>query len=209
MIKVIGLTGEFINKEINFEVGKGSRTVFIFEKDEQGSEFLKIVTGIKNPERGEVILMGQRLNELKRDELFELRKKIGIVFKTGGLISNLKAWENLILPALYHKIADEKSITKRGVEILKELSFKREPMCSIAQLTKFEKRLIGIARAFLMGAEIIILEYPFDGLEESEKKWLTEKIEKLRDRATILYVLSSEKEGLLIEKANIIKNAEN
>lgn len=209
MIKVIGLTGEFINKEINFEVEKSSRTVFIFEKDEQGSEFLKIVTGIKSPERGEVILMGQRLNELTRDELFELRKKIGIVFKTGGLISNLKAWENLILPALYHKIADEESITKRGVEILKELSFKKEPMCSISQLTKFEKRLIGIGRAFLMGAEIIILEYPFDGLEESEKKWLVEKIEKLRDKATILYILGLEKESLLIEKANIIKNAEN
>lgn len=209
MIKVIGLTGEFINKEINFEVEKSSRTVFIFEKDEQGSEFLKIVTGIKSPERGEVILMGQRLNELTRDELFELRKKIGIVFKTGGLISNLKAWENLILPALYHKIADEESITKRGVEILKELSFKKEPMCSISQLTKFEKRLIGIGRAFLMGAEIIILEYPFDGLEESEKKWLAEKIEKLRDKATILYILGLEKESLLIEKANIIKNAEN
>lgn len=75
MIKVIGLTGEFINKEMNFEVEKGSKTVFIFEKDEQGSEFLKIVTGIKSPKRGEVIFMGQRLNELTRDELFELRKK--------------------------------------------------------------------------------------------------------------------------------------
>jgi len=209
MIKIIGLTGEFINKEINFEVEKGSKTVFIFEKDEQGSEFLKIFTGIKSPKKGEVILMGQRLNELKRDDLFELRKKISIVFKTGGLISNLKAWENLILPALYHKIADEESITKRGVEILKELSFKREPMCSISQLSKFEKRLIGIARAFLMRSEIIVFEYPFDGLEESEKKWLAEKIEKLRDKTTILYILGSEKEGLLIEKANIIKNAEN
>ncbi|MGB9934757.1 ATP-binding cassette domain-containing protein [Thermodesulfovibrio yellowstonii] len=209
MIKVIGLTGEFINKQMNFEVEKGSKTVFIFEKDEQGSEFLKIVTGIKSPNRGEVILMGRRLNELTRDELFELRKKISIVFKTGGLISNLKTWENLMLPALYHKIADEESITKRRVEILKELAFKREPMCSISQLTKFEKRLIGIARAFLMMPEIIIFEYPFDGLEESEKKWLTEKIEKLRYKATILYILGSEKEGLLIEKANIIKNAEN
>lgn len=209
MIKVIGLTGEFINREINFEVEKGSRTVCIFEKDEEGNEFLKLVTGIKSPKRGEVILMGQRLNELTRDELFELRKKIGIVFKTGGLISNLKAWENLILPALYHKIADEESITKRGVEILKELSFKKEPMCSISQLTKFEKRLIGIGRAFLMRPEIIILEYPFDGLEESEKKWLTEKIEKLSDKATILYILGLEEESLLIKNANMIKNAKN
>lgn len=199
MIKAIVLTGEFINKEINFEIEKGSKGFFIFEKDEHGSEFLKIITGMKKTPNVEVFLMGRRLNELSRDELFNLRKKIGIAFKTGGLISNLKIWENLVLPAVYHKVDDEENITKRGIEILEELEFKKEPMCSVAQLTKLEKRIIGIARAFLIKPEIIIFEYPFEGLEDSERRWLSEKIEKLRDKTTALYILSSEKERLIIE----------
>ncbi|MCX7725039.1 MAG: hypothetical protein N2042_07335, partial [Thermodesulfovibrio sp.] len=125
MIKAIVLTGEFINKEINFEIEKGSKGFFIFEKDEHGSEFLKIITGMKKTPNVEVFLMGRRLNELSRDELFNLRKKIGIAFKTGGLISNLKIWENLVLPAVYHKVDDEENITKRGIELLEEFEFKK------------------------------------------------------------------------------------
>ncbi|WP_353683666.1 ATP-binding cassette domain-containing protein [Thermodesulfovibrio sp. 3907-1M] len=209
MIKAFDLTGEFIKREMNFEIKKGSKTVFIFEKEEQGSEFLKLITGIKNPEKGEIIFMGKNLKETTRDDLFELRRKTGIVFKTGGLISNLKAWENLILPAVYHKVDDEEKIIKRGMELLKKLEFKKEPMSAIAELTNFEKRIIAIARAVLMNPEIFIFEYPFDGAEESEKKWLIEKIQALTDSSTMLYILGSERESLLIEKADVIKYAEN
>lgn len=202
MIKVIGLIGEFTDEEMNFEIEEGSRGFFIFEKDEHGNEFLKVIAGMKKPAKGEVFLMGKRLSELSRDELFELRKKIGIVFKTGGLISNLKAWENILLPALYHKVDNEENITKRGIEIIREFELEKKIMCSVAQLTKLEKRIIGIVRALLIKPDIIIFEYPFEGLQESERRWLSEKIEKLRGGITALYILSSERERLIIENKN-------
>ncbi|MEN2994250.1 MAG: ATP-binding cassette domain-containing protein [Thermodesulfovibrio sp.] len=199
---MIGLIGEFTNQEMNFEIEEGSRGFFIFEKDEHGNEFLKVIAGMKKPAKGEVFLMGKRLSELSRDELFELRKKIGIVFKTGGLISNLKAWENILLPALYHKVDNEENITKRGIEIIREFELEKKIMCSVAQLTKLEKRIIGIVRALLIKPDIIIFEYPFEGLQESERRWLSEKIEKLRGGITALYILSSERERLIIENKN-------
>ncbi|GAB5047351.1 ATP-binding cassette domain-containing protein [Thermodesulfovibrio sp. TK110] len=209
MIRAIDLTGEFIKKEMNFEIEKGSRTVFIFEREEQGEEFLKLITAIKNPEKGDVIFMGHNLKKTPRDELFKLRKKIGIVFKSGGLISNLKAWENLILPALYHKVDKEEEIIKRGMELLKKLEFKKEPMSPVSELTNLEKRIIGIVRAFLMNAEVMIFEYPFDGLKDSEKEEVVEKIQQIGGTSTMLYILSSERESLLIEKADVVKYAEN
>ncbi len=209
MIRAIDLTGEFIKKEMNFEIEKGSRTVFIFEREEQGEEFLKLITAIKNPEKGDVIFMGNNLKKTPRDELFKLRKKIGIVFKSGGLISNLKAWENLILPALYHKVDKEEEIIKRGMELLKKLEFKKEPMSPVSELTSLEKRIIGIVRAFLMNAEVMIFEYPFDGLKDSEKEEVVEKIQQIGGTSTMLYILSSERESLLIEKADVVKYAEN
>lgn len=203
MIKAIDLTGELIDKKINFEVGKNSKAVFVFEKEEEGEEFLKMLTGIKKPKSGEVFLMDKNLKELTRDKIFELRKKIAIVFKTGGLIHNLRVWENLVLPALYHKVSDEENIKRRGIEILEKLEFKKEPMVSVAQLTNFEKRLIGIARAFLVNPEIMILEYPFDGLSESEKIWILEKIKKYEEGLAFVYILSSEKDRLLIQRQEI------
>ncbi len=47
MIKAFGLTGEFIDMEMDFEIERGSRNVFVFRKEEQGSEFLKLIIGLK------------------------------------------------------------------------------------------------------------------------------------------------------------------
>lgn len=202
MIKVTDLSGEFIDKAMSFEVQKNSKAVFVFEKQEQGEEFLRMLTGIKKPRSGEVFIIGKNLKELTRDKIFELRKKIAIVFKNGGLISNLRVWENLLLPALYHKVSEKESIEKRGIELLKEFEFKKEPMCPVAQLTNLEKRVIGIARAFLMNPEIIFFEYPFNGIDQSEKEWLARKIEKLDRNLTSVYILSSEAERKLIKDEN-------
>jgi len=199
ILKGMDLTGDFISKKMNFEVEKDSVSIFIFQKEEEGSEFLKIITGMKKPKTGEVFLLGRKLSELTRNEIFELRKKTGIVFKTGGLISNLRVWENIVFPALYHKISDEKIIEKQGMQLLKEFEFKKEPMASIAELTIFEKRLVGLVRALLIKPEVLILEYPFEGISESERAWFAEKIKKLS--STVLYILSSE--------MDIIKNANN
>lgn len=204
MIKVVNLLGDFIDKAMSFEIQRNSKAVFIFEKYEQGEEFLKMLTGMKKPGSGEVFLMGQNLKELTREQIFELRKRIAIVFKNGGLISNLKAWENLLLPALYHKVSDKEKTEKKGIELLKEFQFKKEPMCSVAQLTNLEKRIIAIARGFLMNPEIMFFEYPFDGLSQSEKEWLAEKIEKLGKNLTVVYVLSSETENYVINQAGKI-----
>jgi len=199
ILKGMDLTGDFISKKMNFEVKKDSVSVFIFQKEEEGNEFLKIITGMKKPKTGEVFLLGRKLSDLTRNEIFELREKTGIVFKTGGLISNLRVWENIVLPALYHKISDEKIIEKQGMQLLKEFEFKKEPMGGIAELTIFEKRLVGLVRALLIKPEILILEYPFEGISESERAWFAEKIKKLS--STVLYILSSE--------TDIIKNANN
>lgn len=199
MIKAVELIGDSIEKRISFEIQKGYTKVFIFEKQEQGEEFLKMLIGMKKTKSGEVFLFGQNLKNLRRDEIFEIRKKIAIVFKTGGLINNLKAWENMLLPALYHKVLDEKEIKSKGVELLKEFEFKKEPMCRVSELTILEKRIIAIARGVLMNPEVMILEYPFDGISQSEKEWIVGKIKKIAEKLTLLYILSSEADNYLIK----------
>lgn len=200
MIKIIDLTGEFIKDKISFEAKKGSKSVFVFEKREGGEEFLRILTGLKEPKGGEIFLMGQNLKKLTRDKLFEFRKKIAIAFKAGGLINNLRVWENLMLPAIYHKVSDKDSIKKVALKLLEEFEFKKDAMGKINELTNLEKRIIGIVRGFLMKPEIIIFEYPFDGISQHEKEWLAEKIEKLSKNLTSIFILSSESETYLLDK---------
>ncbi len=200
MIKIIDLTGEFIKDKINFEAKEGSKSLFVFEKREEGEEFLKILTGLKEPKEGEIFLMGQNLKEMTRDKIFEIKKRIATVFKTGGLINNLSVWENLVLPALYHKVSDEESIKKRVLELLNEFEYKKDFMSKVNELTSLERRIIGIIRGLLMKPEIIIFEYPFDGISQNEKEWLAERIEKLSKNLTSIFILGSESEIYLVDK---------
>lgn len=199
MIKGNNLKFNYIEDIMNFEIQKGTKKAFIFEKHEQGEEFLKILTGMKKPIEGEVILMKQKLDKLNREELFEIRKKIAIVFKRGGLISNLKTFENIMLPALYHKVSNKEILKKRAFELLREFEFKKEPMCKISQLTILDKRIIGIVRGLLMNPEIMIFEYPFDGISQQEKSWLSEKIEKNTEHLTLIFILAFETEKSLLK----------
>ncbi len=191
MIKIVGLLGKYIDKEMNFEIKERLKTVIVFEKHEQAEEFLKIITGMERPKSGDVYLFGNNIKQLSRDEMINLRKKIGIAFKDGGLISNLKAWENLLLPAVYHKVANQEDIKQKAKSLLEEFEFQKNPMITVAMLSILEKKVFGIIRAYLVNPMVLFFEYPFDGIDFMQKHWLAGKINKLCEKHTCVFILSS------------------
>lgn len=179
MIKAIELSGEFIRRALTFELRDGSRSAFIFNREEERNEFLQLITGIKRPLTGEVYINGTALSQLSRDELLKLRRKIGVLFPGGGLINNLRAWENLVLPAMYHRLWPGEVIKERGLNLLKELGFQKKPLTRVSDLTSYEKLIIGLGRAWLLEPEILILNTPFSGLTEIEKDSIISIINKM------------------------------
>ncbi len=91
-----------------------------------------------------------------------------IVPHNGGLISNLRVWENIILPVQYHDIKLPMDIEESVTKLLDQCGLSDETMVSALmlklpdQLSLYEKRLVGFTRAMLMGPELII----YDGLNE-------------------------------------------
>jgi len=200
MIRCIDLRGEFIRQGLTFEIRKGTKARFIFQKLE-GDEFIELILGLKRPVSGKVFLMDQDLTNISRDVLLNIRKKIGILFSRGGLISNLRAWENLTLPALYHKMASPEEIKEKGLQVLERLGFKKPPLTRLSELTVFERLLIGLGRVILINPEIIILHYIFEGLNEKEKETIGSLFEELKEfeELTVISVLGSrEDERFLI-----------
>jgi len=200
VIRAISLKGEQLDRELNFELDRDSRKVFVFEKPDHAEEFWKLLIGLKRPLTGEVIIMGYNIKNLKRDKILELRRRVAVAFKNGGLISNLKAFENLILPALYHKTDSKQNIIKKAIEFLEKFEFKKEPMCRITTLNNLEKRIIGIGRGLLTNPDFMIFEYPFDGINHEEKRWLADRIEEIAKGKGVIYILSSEADRAIIDK---------
>ena len=206
MIRCFDLRGEFLKQGLTFEVKKGTKARFIFHKLE-GDEFIELILGLKRPVSGKVFLMDQDIAKVTVEELLNIRRRIGILFSRGGLISNLRAWENLTLPALYHKIASPQEIKEKGLQILERLGFKKPPLTRLSELTVFERLLIGLGRVILINPAIIILHYIFEGLNEKEKETISSLFKELKDfeESTVISVLDSREDERFLIPALVAK----
>src|SRR4030067_1513946 len=88
--------------EISCELQAGATARIIFDSQEQNNELFGVLTGLRRPRAGEVRLLDRNLHALEETGRLACFQRVGVVPEDGGLISNLQAWENLMLPAWYH-----------------------------------------------------------------------------------------------------------
>lgn len=97
-----------------------------------------------------------------------------IVPHNGGLISNLRVWENIILPVQYHGIEVAGKLDDRVAQLLGQCGLADESAISELllklpdQLSLYEKRLVGFVRAMLMSPELIIFDALNEGISRKE-----------------------------------------
>ncbi len=97
-----------------------------------------------------------------------------IVPHNGGLISNLRIWENIILPVQYHGIEVAGELEDNVGQLLSECGVEGPEAASGLllklpdQLSLYEKRLVGFVRAMLMSPELIIFDSTIEGLSRKE-----------------------------------------
>ena len=153
----------------SFWIQQGGMYALVTPKDEVTTTFTRLLIGLDKPLSGKISLFGSDIASLSQRILLETRCKIGVVFKTGGLISNLKVWENLTLPLYYHQYLSHTEIETQGVAMLERLGYSGGLMELPANLTVSQRKVIGAARAMLAAPEIIIYESPLYGLNQEEK----------------------------------------
>ncbi|MFH2135391.1 MAG: hypothetical protein ABII81_09490 [Pseudomonadota bacterium] len=142
--------------------------------------------------------------------LNNLGEQAGVVIvpHNGGLISNLRVWENIILPVQYHGIQLPGKLEDNVSTLLDQCGLSDETLVSAFmlnlpdQLSLYEKRLAGFVRAMLMGPELIV----YDGLNEGLSRKELEMVNKfetvfrlhfpLRTSVLVSFEADSDKSGL-------------
>lgn len=158
-----------ISTSTSFTVSGGEMVVILTPKDEINASLARILIGLEKPLSGKVFLFGTDIAALSGRELHELRRRIGIAFGSGGLVSNLKAWENLTLPLYYHQHLSHNEIEMRGAATLGRLGFTGKLTALPGHMTASQKKTIGVARAMLVDPDVILYESPVFGLDQEEK----------------------------------------
>ena len=155
----------------SFSIPAGSLAVLCTKCQDLNDLLVRLILGLSSPENGKVSLFGQILTQLTQRDLVALRRRVGLLQPTGGLISNLKVEENLLLPLEFHgKMLNNGELEERKTRILERLEYDGNLMDPPALLTLYGKRRIGMARAMLSDPELMIYNGGLTGLSDHERE---------------------------------------
>jgi phospholipid/cholesterol/gamma-HCH transport system ATP-binding protein len=153
-----------------FALAPGEACRLLLDSEADLTLLLRLLVGTAHPIEGTVTLFGRDLDGLPEDEALALFARVGLVWPGGGFVSNLKVWENLLLPLWYHGDADAARREPEVLGLLERLGMEpdRVPVFLGAlpgSLPARERRVLGVVRAMLQDAEVMVYAGLFEGLD--------------------------------------------
>jgi phospholipid/cholesterol/gamma-HCH transport system ATP-binding protein len=198
---------------VTFSVDEGSVCKIIVNSDDEKDDLLQTLTGLKPPVSGRVSLFGKEIYSIPRSELYILFKRTGMVWRGSGLISNLKVWENITLPAWYHygrKPAEqEEEIAGLFRELGRDVPYVEALMQKPSgPLPLHEKILVNLVRALMMAPELMIYDSLFEGFTSETAKMLGTMVSRYhaeKEGRIALHVSSDEQSLAHVKATNVLR----
>lgn len=176
-------------KGFTLEVVEGRTTVVIGASGGGKSVMLKHIVGLIRPDRGEVWVDGVRVGDLKRDELYELRRKAGYVFQFAALFDSMTVAENVGLGLQRIAGMTEGQIAQRVSECLDLVDLSGYEERYPAELSGGQKKRAGLARAIATKPKYVLYDEPTTGLDPLTKTVIDRLILRTRDELGVTGVV--------------------
>ena len=169
-----------ILNDINLSVNVGEILVIMGGSGSGKSTLLKNMLGLLEPNSGEILFDGKNFCHVSKNERLELRRKMGVAFQGGALLSSLSVGDNIKLPLRQHTDLDENTIsimTRIKLELM-NLADYEDLMPS--ELSGGMLKRAGLARAVIMDPKILFFDEPSAGLDPVTSVELDQLILQLR-----------------------------
>jgi phospholipid/cholesterol/gamma-HCH transport system ATP-binding protein len=184
MIILDGLTKSFGPKRVldgvTLEVPDGENTVIIGYSGSGKSVTLKCIVGLIEPDGGQVVVDGVVVQEMSREELAELRGRIGYVFQFAALFDSMTVAENIAL-GLVKRGLDPDAIAERTAESLSVVELSGTEGKYPAELSGGMRKRVGIARAIALKPRYILYDEPTSGLDPVTSAVIDQLMVRTRD----------------------------
>ncbi len=160
------LDSRVIFQDLNLRLPKGQAFFIMGGSGSGKSMLLRLCAGLIFPEEGRVTLGGTDLKTVPKEEIRELRARIGFVFQDSALISNMAIYDNIALPLRYHKKCTEEEVRARVGEKMELFGVDRYWEWSLPAALSLElRKRAALARAFMLEPEFLFLDQPTSGLD--------------------------------------------
>lgn len=169
MIEVHNLHKTFGEKRVlrgvNLAIQSGESITIIGQSGCGKSVLLKHLVGLLEPDAGEVVVDGEPITGARRREMYEIRKKFGVLFQGSALFDSMTVEENVGLALRTHTTMTDAQVTERVAECLRLVSMEGTQKLKPAELSGGMKKRVGLARAIAMQPAYILYDEPTTGLD--------------------------------------------
>ena len=154
------------------------------------SALLRIIAGLVRPTRGNVYYFGEYIPPERLTALEVAKRRVGLVFQNGALISNLRVIDNIALPLRYHKMGTYEEIEEKVKMAMDLMRVRDEANLFPHQLSVGMQKRVAIARSWAMDPKILLMDEPTAGLDNYNRRNLLPLIDNMRKlfKTTIIIV---------------------
>jgi phospholipid/cholesterol/gamma-HCH transport system ATP-binding protein len=172
---------------ISFRLEHGETKAIFGVAGSGKSTILKLALGLLKPDGGKIIVLGQDITQMGEDELFELRRRVGIVFQESALFDSLTVRENVAFRLFEEGHVSEEEIEERVREALSFVELEHTVDLLPSELSGGMRRRVAIARTIITHPEVLLYDSPTGGLDPVTSNTIIELVVKQRD----VYKISS------------------
>ncbi|HEY6766225.1 MAG TPA: ATP-binding cassette domain-containing protein [Candidatus Sulfotelmatobacter sp.] len=166
---------------VSFRLASGETKALFGVAGSGKSTILKLAMGLIKPDYGDIRVLGSDVTKMPEEELYELRRKIGMVFQESALFDSLTVAENVAFRLMEEHGIYDSEIDQRVREALRFVELEQTVDKFPAELSGGMRRRVAIARAIITQPELLLYDSPTGGLDPVTSNTIVELIVKQRD----------------------------
>jgi phospholipid/cholesterol/gamma-HCH transport system ATP-binding protein len=170
---------------------RGKISVILGGSGSGKSTILRLIGGLVQPRSGQVIVAGRDVTQLSEREIFEVRKKLGMLFQGGALLDSMTVFDNLAFPLREHTRLPPAEIARIVHERLASVGLTDADALLPGQLSGGMLKRAGLARAIVMEPEILLCDEPFSGLDPVSVRTIEALLHDINERSGITMLVVS------------------
>jgi len=176
---------------IDIAVQRGKITAIMGPSGTGKTTLLRLIGGQLRPDSGTILVEGEDVPKLSRQELYKLRRQIGMLFQSGALFSDLSVFENVAFPLREHTSLPESMLHDLVLMKLQAVGLRGAHELMPSELSGGMARRVALARALALDPSLIMFDEPFAGQDPISMGVLVQLIRLLNDALNMTTIIVS------------------
>ncbi|HEX8156299.1 MAG TPA: ATP-binding cassette domain-containing protein [Solirubrobacteraceae bacterium] len=168
-----------ILRGLNMSIPEGQISMILGPSGTGKSVCLKHMVGLLYPDKGDVLVHGESVPNMRDDDLFEMRQKFGVLFQDGALFGSMNVFDNVCFPLRQHTEKSEEEIGEIVNRRLAEVGLQDAQDKMPNELSGGMRKRAGFARALVLDPDIVLFDEPDSGLDPVRTALLGELIQEI------------------------------